>query len=297
MIVNNVAQIFIFSPIKKFDGILLYCTPHFVIYLRDPADMYSDPFISESPIRVSYRRAAFITLITLVVSQLGTAAAVLVIDFPPGVLEEVIVVWFAVAAIVSTVVAFPLAIFFQRERLKLAEAMRQLQQAHDELARRARVDPLTSVLNRETFFNEIESREARNVTGAILMIDVDHFKSINDTYGHQAGDEALKLVALTIRASVRDCDLVARIGGEEFGAFIASDTADLAADIAERIRHDISRIKFHPGHGIARRITASIGVAPASHATEFRELLRRADRSMYDAKDAGRNRVEVHAAA
>ncbi|WP_084397681.1 GGDEF domain-containing protein [Henriciella aquimarina] len=259
--------------------------------------MHNGPLITESPVRVSYRRALIITMITLIVSQLITAIAILVCDIPEDILREIVGIWFALAAICSTVVAFPLALVFQRERLKLARAMQQLEEVHAELARRARLDPLTGILNREAFLTRIKRFQEQEVSGAMLMVDIDHFKQINDTYGHHAGDKALQLVANAIEQAMRDQDIVGRIGGEEFGVFVPGEKAELAGLVAERIRLAIARIDFKPEPGLRYGITASIGVAQGAYSDKVSELFRMADNRMYDAKQAGRNRVVIDAAA
>ncbi|WP_300390360.1 GGDEF domain-containing protein [Henriciella sp.] len=259
--------------------------------------MYFDALITESPVRVSYRRAALITILTLVTSQIGTALAILVTDIRPEVLNEIIVIWFVIAAVVSTTLAFPLAIVFQRERLKLARAMKQLEEVHAELARRARIDPLTGVLNRDAFLSGVDGLKAQKIDGAMLMIDIDHFKVINDTYGHSAGDEALIMVARTIRSVTRKADLVGRLGGEEFGVFIPGENIELAKTMAERIRDTINRLQFCPEPRIHHRITVSIGVSQGSWEAKLTDQFRLADQGMYTAKHAGRNRVELCAAA
>ncbi|WP_139792338.1 GGDEF domain-containing protein [Henriciella litoralis] len=259
--------------------------------------MDKEPIITESPVRVSYRRALLITLINLAVSQVLTALAILICDIPEHILREIIGIWFALAAICATSVTFPLALIFQRERLKLAQAMQQLEKAHAELANRARMDLLTGLLNREAFLSRIRRFQERKTSGAMLMVDLDHFKQINDTYGHQAGDEALKLVSKAIMDATRDEDIVGRIGGEEFGIFVPGENIQLARIIAERVRLSIAQIEFIPEPGSKIDITASIGVAQGSWSTQLSELFRRADDGMYDAKNSGRNRVMVHKAA
>lgn len=259
--------------------------------------MHFEPIITESPVRVSYRRAAIMTLITLAASQLITALAILVCDIRPEILREIIGIWFAAAAICSTTVGFPLAVIFQRERLKLARAMKQLEEVHAELARRARIDPLTGLLNRDAFLTRIGRIQEQKTPGAVLMVDIDRFKTINDTYGHHAGDEALQLVAKAILQATREDDIAGRIGGEEFAIFAPGENVELARLIAERVRLAISQIDFRPSSGVRHEITASIGVAQSTHDERVSELFRRADRSMYAAKNSGRNRVQVAKAA
>lgn len=151
-------------------------------------------------------------------------------------------------------------------------------------------DPLTQVSNRRYFdikFKEELERASR--TGYLLsclMIDIDKFKKINDTYGHQTGDEVLKKVAATIKESIRAVDFVSRYGGEEFIVILSQTDLNGAAQMAERIRIAISNIKLPP----IEKITASIGAATGNS----KEIVSNADSALYKAKQNGRNRVEKY---
>jgi len=181
----------------------------------------------------------------------------------------------------------------------LLTMVRQLSIAHDRLEIVASTDSLTSCLNRAAFATLVDaylekfSGTPRN-HGALLIVDVDHFKKINDTLGHDVGDEALKMIASTIRGALRDIDLVGRLGGEEFSVFLPGAHADQCAEIAERIRVAVQRSDFRP-NGDRWLLSVSIGAAPFAAATTFSELYRVADQHLYDAKRKGRNRVAVAA--
>ena len=259
--------------------------------------MSRKPVIKNAPIQVSYLRAALITLLSVLLTWSATALSYLINPVSPEIMEAIFWPTVIIATLVPILVSFPVSVVLQRERLKLARAMKQLEAAHAELEQRARIDPLTNTLSREAFLDEMSKIMSNQLSGAMLMLDIDHFKSINDTYGHHAGDEALKEIAAAIRTAVRQNDIVGRIGGEEFGIFVPDADVDQARQMAERIRSAISRIQFFPRPGIARRITASLGVAMRAHDAETSELFRQADRSLYEAKDAGRNCVEVYKAA
>ncbi len=161
----------------------------------------------------------------------------------------------------------------------------------------AYTDALTGVYNRR-YMNAHLDRKIMEIADtqkpvSILIFDLDHFKRINDTYGHASGDEVLKAVAERVGNSIRDFDLLARYGGEEFVVLMPSTPADLAAMVAERLR---ARLEAQPveisGHDRPLSITASIGVATTTDPMETAEgLLRRADEALYAAKRAGRNRV------
>ena len=133
-------------------------------------------------------------------------------------------------------------------------------------------------------------------TGAplsILMIDIDHFKKFNDSYGHQVGDQVLRLVAKVLQESVRDVDLAARYGGEELIAVLPGADLGLCADVAERIRRRISEARLtrrSTGQEIAS-VTVSIGVAQFRLAEAAEATIERCDRALYQAKRAGRNRT------
>lgn len=174
--------------------------------------------------------------------------------------------------------------------------MKQLAQAHRDLQIIAATDGLTSVFNRGAFtmlvdaYLERADEQDRNPLGALLVIDVDHFKVINDTFGHDQGDEALKLVASSIKGAVRQGDLVGRIGGEEFAVFLPSADERQACSIAERIRATVSQVEFGlPDKG--KSITVSLGGVTFNNPTSFERLYTAADKLLYAAKAAGRNRV------
>ena len=179
----------------------------------------------------------------------------------------------------------------------LLDKMRQLAIAHNELMTVAATDGLTSLLNRRAFtelvdgyLKRVEESE-RQTSGALLVIDVDHFKVVNDRFGHQMGDEALKLIARTIREAVRDTDLVGRIGGEEFCVFMPGQAPENASALAERIRLAVTETEFAPG-GSRHVLSISVGGVAFDQVFPFSDLYRSADERLYAAKHNGRNRVE-----
>ncbi|GCB04009.1 GGDEF domain-containing protein [Ralstonia sp. SET104] len=175
----------------------------------------------------------------------------------------------------------------------------ELERAHlmRELARMAETDPLTQLLNRRAFEDRAEamckSPQPKAPLIALVMFDIDHFKRINDTYGHAAGDEALRTVAGLCRAEGPSADMVARIGGEEFAVMVWADSLAQARALAEHLRHRIAEVTVPTGTDLSCRMTASFGVAIARAADgpELESLLRRADHLLYAAKLAGRNCV------
>lgn len=167
----------------------------------------------------------------------------------------------------------------------------ELKHAYSRLDIVASTDSLTGTLNRRAFTASATSL-LNNTIGALLVVDADHFKRINDRFGHDAGDLALRKLADALRASVRKGDLVGRLGGEEFGVLLCDAGYDVASAIAERIRAAVGAIIFAPD-GVACPISVSIGGAVASDRVRFTELFRLADRELYAAKRDGRNRVSI----
>ncbi len=178
--------------------------------------------------------------------------------------------------------------------------MQQLKLANERLQMLASTDWLTACLNRRAFTQQVSARLAASQAGggagcgALLAIDADHFKLVNDLFGHDHGDDALQRIAEVIRAKVRERDLVCRMGGEEFGVFLDGADAETAGLIAERIRNGVNRIDFAPG-GAAYPLSVSVGAAVCDEAMPFAELFRVADQHLYAAKQSGRNRCTVGA--
>jgi diguanylate cyclase (GGDEF)-like protein len=164
------------------------------------------------------------------------------------------------------------------------------------MLRLATVDSLTGMLNRRAFFERADS--ARQLALrlrkpiALLMLDIDHFKLLNDNYGHACGDEALKGFADTARGVLRDHDLIGRLGGEEFALALPGTTLDGALEAAERLRLAVLEAPLL-GCAPAYRMTISIGVVMIDTFEELTAALARADHALYAAKTGGRNRVEA----
>ncbi|WP_051384363.1 sensor domain-containing diguanylate cyclase [Nitratidesulfovibrio termitidis] len=162
-------------------------------------------------------------------------------------------------------------------------------------------DALTGLGNRRSLDEEgtriVESCSRANSECACLVLDIDHFKKINDTYGHQTGDIALRNIAETIRKNARKADFTARMGGEEFAIISANTTLEQALVLAERVRADVERaVVTHKGNSFS--MTISIGVAPLSDGCAFgttllENMIGKADCALYKAKANGRNRVET----
>jgi diguanylate cyclase (GGDEF)-like protein len=161
----------------------------------------------------------------------------------------------------------------------------------------AMVDPLTGIANRRSFLQDAAQLAKRHTANprptAVLLIDLDHFKSINDRFGHALGDRALEIFAEAARQSVRSSDLVGRLGGEEFAAVLVNTSQDKAVAVAERIRASFAQAALEVD---SRPVgaTVSIGLVHCQDAVlDVPELLAQADQALYFAKEHGRNRVEV----
>lgn len=182
--------------------------------------------------------------------------------------------------------------------LRVVEDITERKRLEAELRELAATDMLTGLPNRRAFIARLEEEHARlrrfdAQQAAVLMMDLDYFKNINDTWGHPAGDAVLRQVAAVVSEQIRQVDLCSRLGGEEFAVLLAGAAPEAAREFAERLRRKIAEIVvLHDGNSI--KVTASIGVAALLAADESADAgLLRADRALYKAKAAGRNRVEV----
>ncbi|KIM00162.1 diguanylate cyclase/phosphodiesterase (GGDEF & EAL domains) with PAS/PAC sensor(s) [Paramagnetospirillum magnetotacticum MS-1] len=179
----------------------------------------------------------------------------------------------------------------------LKEDVTETKRLQEELTRLASQDSLTGIANRRHFLERAHTeiiRAGRAKTPlAVLMLDVDHFKKINDEYGHAAGDAALKALADTCRSTLRETDLFGRLGGEEFGILFPGDDLNAATEAAERLRLAIAATKITIG-GATIAITASLGLSLLQDGEKSIDAaLSRADQALYVAKQAGRNRLEI----
>ncbi|MHC4885737.1 MAG: diguanylate cyclase [Planctomycetota bacterium] len=161
----------------------------------------------------------------------------------------------------------------------------------------ARTDALTEIHNRR-YFLELAGREMARVqrfgqTSSLLALDIDHFKAVNDTHGHDMGDEVLKAFARTVAGCLRETDLFGRVGGEEFSVILPQTGAEGAMEVAERVRVQVSEIAVPLPAGENLSITCSVGVHPIRQedGESFDEACKVADEALYEAKESGRNRV------
>lgn len=210
----------------------------------------------------------------------------------PRLTEEELARAILIDIFLPTGLAVPMLLF-------LTFKLRELAIAHDQLARYAATDSLTSVLNRGAFTSlvdgylaEVRAEERR---GALLFVDADHFKRINDRFGHDRGDVALRAIADTIRGLLRGPDIVGRIGGEEFAVFLPGSNLVQAEAVAERIRSGVADAAFEPD-GTPFSLTVSVGGVVFDKRLPFSDLFRVADQQLYVAKERGRNRVSIASA-
>ncbi|HZY69000.1 MAG TPA: GGDEF domain-containing protein [Devosia sp.] len=189
------------------------------------------------------------------------------------------------------VLAVPLLLFFTGK-------LRELAIAHKKLTIYASTDTLTEVMNRAAFSTLVDAylKQVQNTdghsTGAFLLIDADNFKTVNDRFGHDSGDQALITIAQSIKSMLRGPDLVGRLGGEEFGVFLPGANTEQATQVAERIRQSVSAAKFTAAGG-EHPLSVSVGGAVFERKLPYAELFRLADQQLYAAKREGRNRVAI----
>jgi two-component system, cell cycle response regulator len=194
-------------------------------------------------------------------------------------------------------VSKPFDAFELQARVRAALRTKRLQ---DLLIEHAHVDPLTGLPNRRALMVRLQQEWARiqrhGGSLALVMGDIDHFKKINDAYGHSIGDRVLQEVAQVLAGQCREIDLPARYGGEEFTILVPDETTAGAVRLAERCRQEIENIRV-PAGAESVRTTASFGVADATGLPSADALIARADEALYSAKAAGRNTVEQIASA
>jgi diguanylate cyclase (GGDEF)-like protein len=181
--------------------------------------------------------------------------------------------------------------------LGVADRLRAQRLALSEAEKRAQTDPLTGVLNRRSLIERLDAAcsraQARGLPIALLFIDVDHFKQINDSFGHQAGDACLRAIIEPIHAELRQSDVIGRYGGEEFVVILSSADAAAAHPIAQRILERVAGVRVD-GFGNPISLTCSIGIATSDTLGMWGErLLAQADAAVYVAKRAGRNQVHM----
>ena len=255
---------------------------------------YNDPMIKGFPQESALRRTGMIVGTATLLSFLMTGGLYLSVFGIDYRFWDAMTLSIVVTVIVGGPISWKLSL--QRERFRrLAERLKKTQSklrtVNRELQHKANYDSMTGLPNREKFFDHLDKARTEQDTSVLMIIDVDHFKTINDTYGHLIGDQALILMAKVLRRILRKNDLVGRIGGEEFGIFLP-DTCDAEGQIiGEMIRHEIEAMPFEPHKGMRHAMTVSIGLTSASPHHDRASLLTSADTALFEAKRRGRNRV------
>lgn len=245
---------------------------------------------------------------TLATAVLGSAAWLLIVHFIGGTqsgdrVTQVLLLGSTIT--VGYVASLRAAIASRREfafRLKdretnerLSKEIQSRRRAEADLVRKATIDDLTKVANRRHFYevadDEVHRAQRSKQCVSFLVLDVDHFKAVNDTHGHGAGDDVLSEIAKAIVGTVRRIDVVGRLGGEEFAVVMPGADLERAAQVAERIRSNVAQLRIEVESGCVRP-TMSIGVTDCDPWTDrVSDAIRRADDRMYLAKESGRDRV------
>jgi diguanylate cyclase (GGDEF)-like protein len=182
----------------------------------------------------------------------------------------------------------------------IAANKKALENANLELGKLSRTDRLTQLNNRgyweECLVKEFNRYQRYHHTCSLIMFDIDHFKNVNDTYGHQAGDEVIRIVSTLLRDSLRSTDTAGRYGGEEFGIILSDTDAQGALVFAERLRKNIESTVVHHD-GLSIQFTISLGIAELSADCQgYKAWLEQSDLALYHCKHNGRNQAHIHTA-
>jgi len=223
----------------------------------------------------------------VIISVVANAWLVCLLFLPAGPRDTFLANAAAPITITTTLGVLFLGTLLNRERRRLA--------AEKELRIMAATDALTGLPNRRTFEDEFAAalrRTSQPTLTALALIDVDHFKGINDSHGHLVGDSVLVRVARILREATRGNDVLARIGGEEFALILPDTTGQEATAMAERIRRRIAEAEIDAG-GVRQRLTVSIGTALGSSNVPADAFFAAADEALYEAKHGGRNTVRI----
>lgn len=186
---------------------------------------------------------------------------------------------------------------YDREHDLVESQKNSLEILNRKLKEQALVDPLTGIANRRKFFQTLESEESRfdryKRPFSLIMMDLDHFKSINDQYGHQFGDQVLIQFARCVHNEIRPSDLLGRLGGEEFGIILPDSVLDSSSHLAERILQLTSSLSLQTPDQKKLRLTVSIGISEFTESDTVSSIYHRADENLYRAKREGRNQVAI----
>lgn len=230
------------------------------------------------------RKTLLMTGVSIVVSVIATV--VFMATFSAGVNLAGLLI----SIVMPVVLGGPMILTF-------AIGTERMRHANKQLARLATLDGLTGLLNRRAFSTAVEKQcTAPHRRGVLLVIDADHFKSVNDRFGHDQGDQALRHMAYVLSRTIALPILVGRLGGEEFGIYLPDMDLTRAEKVADELRRAIADIEFRPD-GISCPLSVSIGGAFHQKPIAFRTLYREADERLYSAKHRGRDCVALPKAA
>lgn len=232
---------------------------------------------------------------TLEITAVATVATIVVSVLTRLMLHEPLTWMNALVIVLGAIaIASPIAYYVARQADQLAKAYEMLAAANVELLHTSRHDALTGLLNRRAFMEILQQVCEAGESYSLILLDVDHFKRINDEYGHPVGDEALKLVGKTLAASTSESSFASRIGGEEFAVIMKDIPRQALAAEAERLRTAIASIPLITSSGNAIRMTVSVGALDGT-ARSSSEAFAFVDKALYEAKAAGRNQVRLFA--
>jgi diguanylate cyclase len=278
-------------------ALMLYEEGNFRKPTGTPADL--PPLVAEARVELEKHFAQFLSLLAeqLKSSERHTSA----LDLLNGRLEAV-TSDAELRAIVQKLIASNEE--YRRETADLERRLEKAQTKAKELKQRAKtaeklasIDPLTGVANRRRFDEELEKQVALSHQDetplCLMMADIDHFKSINDRFGHRTGDAVLRQFAELVGSMVRTTDLIARYGGEEFAVILPRAPLGNAYEIAERIRRTLQSHAWDNPGGDELNLTSSFGIADIRDGETAVDLLNRTDQMLYEAKKRGRNRTMI----
>lgn len=235
-------------------------------------------------IEIKDKRAVwkYTALITAIATFAATGVVGALMAVIPG-MHWLIWLWgVSIALFIPLLIAPPCAYF-------VLSIVRMLQETIEKVDSQIRFDPLTGILNRNHFLDSVRGREA---SGVLMIADADHFKTINDTYGHAGGDEVLRILANTLKQSVGNQGIVGRLGGEEFGIFLPSTDLEKGQHVAANICQTMRQVQMIV-EGRSIGITLSIGGTLHAATTAIGHSLKIADRRLYTAKHAGRDQYDL----
>jgi diguanylate cyclase (GGDEF)-like protein len=271
---------------------------NFTIQYNRPPGFFQSFFIDMIIIIVFYLIIPCRLSFRILVSLLFTASEIFIIVVMRDPLTQLVANSTYMGYVMGNIAGIIMSIYLYRLRRQEFRSDEDNEVLRNKLELLATTDPLTGIQNSRRFFElaekEIYESKRYQRPFTVAFMDLDHFKTINDTMGHQVGDEVLKAVCDLVKESIRETDTFARLGGEEFGILFPETVQDQAFIVCERIRKAIDGYTVKGQDGSTGHITISIGIAQATkHGDSMDQLLLEADRAVYRAKQKGRNLVEL----